>query len=255
MSFDINSIKKTKADTPARILLYGPHKIGKSTFAANADNPIFIPTEDGLEAIEAQAFPLCRQWSDVIDAVTTLYTEKHDFKTCVLDSADWAETLAQQEVVRNYKEKKVDGIESIGYGKGYVYAAETFRNLLDGLNSLRTHRNMEIIILCHAEIKRFDDPLAESYDRYQIKLHKIIGKMVQEWADIIGFSQNESTTKTKEGEGFDKDRTRAIDLNRRVIKLSPNAAYDAGNRYGLPETLPLDYAVFKDALNKARGEK
>lgn len=253
MSFDLSSIKKTKTDVPARILLYGPHKIGKSTFAASAESPIFIPTEDGLDAIDAEAFPLCREWSDVIAAVTALYTEDHKFKTVVLDSADWAETLSQRDVVDNYAEKKISGIEGIGYGKGYVYAAETFRNLLDGLNSLRTQRGMEIIILCHAEIKKFDDPLAESYDRYQIKLHKLVGKMVQEWADVIGFAQNEATTKTKEGEGFDKDRTRAIDLNRRVIKLNPNAAFDAGNRYGLPDTLPLCYADFKKALNEARG--
>jgi hypothetical protein len=31
---------------------------------------------------------------------------------------------------------------------------------------------MTIICLAHAEIKRFDAPDTEAYDRYQIKLHK-----------------------------------------------------------------------------------
>ena len=46
------------AKTPAKrslsdvsILLYGPSKIGKSTFASQAPNAIFIATEPGLNAL------------------------------------------------------------------------------------------------------------------------------------------------------------------------------------------------------------
>lgn len=245
MAFDLGSIKPTRKDTPARILVYGPHKIGKSTFAAAAPGAIFIPTEDGQENLDAQAFPLCRAWADVLSCVTALYSEKHEHKTVVLDSADWAEQLAQAKVGDG------KGVESIGYGKGYTFAADLFRELLDGLNALRTQRGMQIVLLCHAEIRRFDDPLADSYDRYQIKLHKLVGKMVQEWADVIGFAQIAQATKI-EDQGFDKSRTRVVSLEQRVLHLACSPAFDAGNRYDLPAKLPLVWGEFETALTAAR---
>ena len=250
MSFDLASIKPTRRDTPSRILIYGPHKIGKSTFAAQADGAVFIPTEDGQDHIDAQAFPLCQSWSDVMGAITTLYKDTHKFKTAILDSADWAESLCHKQVVAS-SEKSLNSIEDFGYGKGYVFAVDVFRQLLDGLNALRTDRGMQIIMICHAEIKRFDDPLADSYDRYQIKLHKLVGKLVQEWADVIGFAQQDVTTKTEE-KGFNKKRTRAIDVDRRVLRLAPSTAFDAGNRYDLPATIPLVWSEFNAALVAAK---
>ncbi len=253
MSFDLKSISSTRRDTPARILIYGPHKIGKSTFAAQAEGVIFIPTEDGQDAIDAQAFPLCKTWQDLLSCITTLYSDSHKFKTVVIDSADWAEALAHKQVCVNF-EKPITSIEEIGYGKGYVFSANLFRELLDGLNALRTKCGMQVIILCHAEIRRFDDPMADSYDRYQIKMHKLVSKMVQEWCDVIGFAQQEIATKTTEGKGFKKDetRTRAMDIDRRVLRLSGSAAFDAGNRYDLPTSVPLIWSEFETALNAAR---
>lgn len=251
MAFDLSSIRPTKRDTPSRILVYGPHKIGKSTFASQAPGAIFIPTEDGQDAIESQAFPLCESWDDLMGAINTLYSEDHDFRTAILDSADWAEALAYKKVVADTDKPKVKSIEDIGYGKGYTFAADLYRELLDGLNALRTHRQMQIVIICHAEIRRFDDPMADSYDRYQIKLHKLVNKMVQEWCDVIGFAQQDSTTKTDDV-GFDKKRTRAIDIDRRVLRLQGSAAFDAGNRYDLPATIPLIWSEFEKALTEAK---
>lgn len=253
MSFDLKSIKKTRRDVPPRILIYGPHKIGKSTWASQAPAPIFVPTEDGQDAIDAEAFPLCHTWDDVLSCVSTLYTGEHEYSTVVLDSADWAERLVRKYVCDDHEK---DSIEEFGYGKGYVYAAEAFGELLDGLNALRLKRGMMIILICHAEIRRFDDPQADSYDRYQIKLHKLVGKLVQEWADVIGFAQQDATTKTEENKNNKKEkgRTRVIDTARRSLHLGLNAAYDAGNRFDLPPTLPLVWSEFETALKNAKEQ-
>lgn len=251
MTFSILSVKKTRSDLPPRTVLYGPHKIGKSTFASCAPAPVFIQTEDGLEHIDAQAFPLCKSWGDLMGAIGSLYQEKHEFRTAVLDSADWAEKLLHATLC---KEKEVASIESFGYGKGYVFAAERFNELLEGLNALRVERGMHIVVLCHAEIKRFDDPMADSYDRYQIKLHKQTGKLLQEWADVIGFAQLDTVTKVEKKDDFKKsERTRAMTTGRRVIRLSGSPSFDAGNRYGLPDTIDLTWEAYANALNQARN--
>lgn len=251
MAFDLKSIKPTRRDVPPRILIHGQHKVGKSTWAAGAPGAIFIPTEDGQDAVDSSAFPLCNSWQDILDCITTLYSEPHEFLSVVLDSADWAEKLVHKSVCKDHDKS---GIEDFGYGKGYVYASDVFRELLDGLNALREKRNMQVIMIAHSEIKRFDDPLADSYDRYQIKMHKNIGKLCQEWADVIGFAQLDTLTRTEEL-GFDKKKTRAVDTGQRVLRLSPSAAYDAGNRFGLPPSLPLNYSAFEEAFkNKGTGE-
>jgi hypothetical protein len=247
--FDLKSIQPTRKDTPSRILIHGQHKVGKSTWAAGAESPIFIATEEGQDAIDAQAFPLCKTWADVLGCVTSLYQEEHKFKTVVLDSGDWAETLAQKHACAQQEKKS---IEDFGYGKGYTFAADIFRELIDGLDALRSAKQMQVIIICHSEIRRFDDPLADSYDRYGIKMHKMISKLVQEWADVIAFAQPATTTKT-EDKGFNKKRTRALDLNSRVLHLNGSPAFDAGNRYDLPPVLPLIWGEFEAALKAAKA--
>lgn len=250
MTFDLKSIRKTKSQAPERILLYGEHKIGKSTWASQAPDVIFIQTEDGLDNLDVAAFPLATSWDELMEAIGTLYDSEHDYKTVAIDSLDWAEKLAQQQACKDHEKS---GIEEFGYGKGYTYTAEVFAQLFDGLNALRTERGMRVILICHAEIKTFNDPLADSYDRYQIKLHKMIGKKAYEWCDVIGFAQQDAATK-EEDQGFGKKRTVVKDLSRRVLRLAPNAAYDAGNRYDLPAVLPLVWSDFEQALQTARGE-
>jgi hypothetical protein len=253
MAFSLAQVKTTRRDVPPRITLHGPRKIGKTTFGNCAPAPIFIPTEDGQDHVDAHAFPLCTSWSDVMSAIASLYDEKHDFKTVVLDSADWAERLLFQHVVAAAENPKIKNIEDFGYGKGYVFAAGHFVELLDGLNALRLERGMTTIVICHSEIKRFDDPLSNSYDRYQMKLHKQTGKLLEEWSDVIGFAQLEAFTRTETKNDFKKtERTLATTSGRHVLHLAPSPAFDAGNRYGMPEKIDLSWSAFADALTAAR---
>jgi hypothetical protein len=247
MSFSLADVKKTRRTLPPRTVIYGPHKVGKSTFAAGSPSPVFVQTEDGLDSIDTSAFPLAHSWADVLDSVKALYSDDHDYKTIILDSGDWAEKLCRAAVA---KEHGFDGIEGIGYGKGYTYTAEKFAELLHGLNTIRLQRDIGIVIICHSEIKKYDDPLGESYDRHQIKMHKDLSKMVQEWADVIGFAQIEKITKG-EKKGFTGEKFRAIGTGRHVLSLGNNPAFDAGNRYGLPQSISLDWAEYAAAIEAA----
>jgi hypothetical protein len=249
-TFSLASIRRTRSDMPPRTIVYGAHKIGKSTFANGAPGAIVIQTEDGMDAIDGAAFPLCKSWEDVLACVTALYQEQHEHKTVVLDSVDWAERLAQAAVCAD---QGVKSIEMIGYGKGYAFAADKFAELLDGMNALRTQRGMHVVLLCHSEIRRFDDPLADSYDRYQLKLHKQTAKLVQEWADVIGYAALDAVTKVEKEQGFKPARTRALTTGRRVLHLQGSPAFEAGNRYGLQASVPLEWAAYQAALDEARA--
>lgn len=243
MAFDLASIKRGKQRRPPRIVLYGVHGIGKSTFGAEAPNAIFIPTEDGADEVDCAKFPMCKTSNDVLEAIGTLYTEEHDFNAAVLDSADWLENILLAEMDRDYDAKE------LSYGKGSVILAEKWRILLEGFNALRTDRNMAVIFIAHTEIKRFDSPETEPYDRYQPKLQARSSALVQEWADAVLFT-NYKTLVKKEEVGFDKKVARGITTGERLVYSQETPAFFAKNRYGLPPSFKLGWSHFAAALEK-----
>lgn len=246
MAFDLSQIRKGKAQQAPRIFLYATHGIGKSTFASQAPSPIFIQTEDGLGSIDTSSFPLATSSEDILGAITTLYTEKHAYQTVVLDSADWCETIFQKEI-----ETKHDAKE-LAYGKGALILADKWKQTLDGLNALRNDKGMAVIILGHCEIKRFDSPEVESYDRYQPKLQTRASALVQEWADCVLFA-NYRTIVRKEDVGFNKSVSKGITTGERLLHTAETPAYLAKNRFSLAPTLPLDWAAFQAAISAAQS--
>lgn len=244
MAFDLKSIGSTKQNRPPRIVPYGPEGIGKSTFGASAPSPIFLPTEDGLDALDVQAFPLARTYADVESAISTLQNEKHSFSTLVIDSLDWLEPLVWGEVCKQHDKK---AIEDFGYGKGYTYAADQWRALLASLNSLRLDHNMAIVLIGHSMIKRFDDPAAEPYDRYRIKLHEKSSAVVREWSDVLGFASQRVITQ-KSDVGFNKKVARGVATGERMLWLHEQPAFEAKCRYAVPDSVPLSWDALMAAI-------
>jgi hypothetical protein len=249
MAINLSSLRRTAVKRPPRIFPYGIHGVGKSTFAAAAPNPVFIQTEDGLDALNVHAFPLARSFADVMDAVGALYEEDHKFETVVIDSVDWLEQLIWKDVAQ---EQKVASIEDIGYGKGYVFAQSRWSMLLEGLDLLRNERNMAIILLGHAAIKRFEDPTTDSYDRYGPDLHKNAASVLCEWCDIVGFVNFRVAVKQVDA-GFNKKTTKGVGTGQRTIFLEERPSFTAKSRWRIGTDCPLDWATFAARLEKAQG--
>jgi len=241
MSFDLKSIQKSTASAAPRIMLYGVEGIGKTTFASQAPNPVFILTEDGLGSLQVNHFPLCKSSDDVMTAIGSLYTDKHDYRTVVIDSLDWLEAIIQNEI-----ETKFDA-KDLAYGKGAIIAAQKWREVLDGLNALRNDKGMIVILLAHTTIKRFDSPEVEPYDRYQPKLQERSNAVVREWADAVLFA-NYKTIVKKDAVGFNQTNNRGISTGERLLYTSERPAYMAKNRYAMPETIPFTWDDFTNAI-------
>ena len=242
MAFDLKSIKKNTAIAAPRIMVYGVEGIGKSTFAAASPNPIYILTEDGLGLLKVDHFPIATSFKDVMDAIGVLYSDKHDFKTVVIDSLDWLEAIIQRETEQNYEAK------DLAYGKGAVIAAERWREILDGLNALRNDKGMIVILIAHTTIKRFDSPEVEPYDRYQPKLQERSNAVCREWVDALMFA-NYKTIVKKDDVGFNQTNNRGIGTGERMLFTSERPAYMAKNRYNLPDSIPLSWDAFAEAIN------
>jgi hypothetical protein len=71
---------------------------------------------------------------------------------------------------------------------------------------------------------------------------------VKEWADAVLFANYEISTVNK-GDG---PTAKAVGVSQgaRVMYTTRRASADAGNRYGLPAKLPLNWESFVDAVEK-----
>jgi hypothetical protein len=242
MAFDLKSILKNTAMAAPRVMVYGVEGIGKSTFGAGAPNPVYILTEDGLGSLNVDHFPLATSFQDVMDAISTLYKDNHAFETVVIDSLDWLEAIIQREIEQKYDAK------DLAYGKGALIAAERWREILDGLNALRNDKGMIVILIAHTTIKRFDSPEVEPYDRYQPKLQERSNAVVREWADAVLFA-NYKTIVKKDDVGFNQTNNRGISTGERLLFTSERPAYMAKNRYNMPESIPLSWDAFAEAIS------
>jgi hypothetical protein len=237
MAISLASLRSSTSLSPPRLLLYGVAGVGKTKLAADAPRPVMLQTEDGLGRIEATTFGLLRSFDEIMEALGALYSEPHDFETLVVDSLDWLEPLIWQHTARTHNQPD---IESFGYGKGYLAALDTWRSFLDGVNALRDERGMGVILIAHAEIKRFDSPETEPYDRYQPKLHRSASALVQEHVDAVLFANYRVST-LKSDVGFNKKVVRGVSGGDRLLHTAERPAFLAKNRFGLAETLPLSW--------------
>jgi len=248
MAISLASISKTTRNSlPPRVVIHGAQKIGKSTFAAGAYKPIFLPLEDGLSGIETSSFPLLKNYAEVDQALAELRSQPHDFGTVVVDSTDWLEPLIWEHTC---KANGWPSIETPGYGKGYVEANNVWRGFLDKLNALRIERSMSVILIAHSAVKRFEAPDTESFDRYELKMQKGALGLIVEWADCILFAQDEIAIKKEKLTG-DSVRTRGVSTGRRVMHTNAKPSFIAGNRYNLPDTLDLSWSALMRAMTPA----
>lgn len=231
-------IKRGIQAGPQKVVLYGPEGIGKSTFAAQFPNPLFLDVEEGTRHMDvARVDPSPASWTALLETVKEFLREgPGDFGTLVLDTADWAEQMCVKHVcAKNQKE----GVEDFSYGKGYTYVAEEFGRLLNLLSQV-VSGGANVVVLAHAKMRKFEQPdELGAYDRWELKLSKQVAPLVKEWSDMLLFANYKTMVVTK-GEGKNL-KAKAQGQGKRVLYTTHHACWDAKNRHGLADELPLDF--------------
>lgn len=250
MTSVLESIQHGRQPKPPRVLLYGVEGIGKSTFGSEAPKPIFVQTEDGLDEIDCDRFPLSETFDDVVAALKSLRDEKHDYESVVIDSLDWLERLVWDKLCEQYAVPSIEKVDG-GYARGYMHALSLWREVLDHLNVLRA-AGMVIVLIAHSKVERFEDPESSPYDRYSPRLHKHAAALVKEWCDAVLFATRKMRTQSEDA-GFNRKRTLAHAIGKdggdRVMRAYGCPSCVAKNRYGIAEELPLSWSAFMTALS------
>ena len=257
MSFDLSTLETDPTLRPPRMLLCGVEKIGKSTFAAGAPSPVFLPIrgEEGIDDLAVHRFPTCATFDETLAALRALAEQKHEFETVVIDSASTLEPLIWDAVCRA---EGVDSIEKVGggFGKGYIEAVSRWRLLMDLLDALRA-QGMASILIGHVTVRTFTDPTSENYDAYQLDLNKHAAAALMRWSDCILFANSRALIR-KESEGFNKTVRKAVLREERCLFTQKRPAHPGGGRgvYGrLPYELPLSWSAFEEAIQQAQETK
>ncbi len=227
---------------PFFVLIAGVPGIGKTTFAADAPSPVMLGPERGSTRMNTKRFDDINTFDDFVKGIQYLRNEKHDFKSVGIDSLDAIEPLIWQKVCIDYK---VKSIEDCGYGKGYTAALDYWQSVIDSLKDLRKNREMNIICIGHTHIKTINDPLHMTpYDRHVIKLNEKAAAKWREVVDALLFANYEDQVfKLRE-----KDtKAKATGPGIRKLYTNRHSSWDAKNRLGLPDELPLSYQAFADA--------
>lgn len=221
-----------------RVVIYGTEGIGKSTLAAQFPKPLFIDTEGSTSNMDVKRLDKPTSWTMLMNQIAFVKANPTVCKTLVIDTIDWAETLAIESVCAQHGKK---GIEDFGYGNGYTYVREEFGRFLNKLQEL-VDIGINVVLTAHSQLRKFEQPDEDgAYDRYELKLGKKTSSqtapVVKEWCDLLLFCNYKTMVMTSE------TKKKKATGGQRVMYTTHHPAWDAKNRHGLPDELPMDYAA------------
>lgn len=217
---------------PLKVVIYGAEGIGKSTFASQFPDPLFLDTEGGTSSLNVRRVKCGTSWEYLLDCVGEVIKDPSICKTLVIDTADWAETLCEKFVCEKYRKSN---IEDFGFGKGYVYLQDEFSKLLNSLNKL-IELGINAVIIAHGKPRKFELPEeAGQFDRWEMKLTRQVSPLLKEWCDMLLFCNYKTYVVTTE------NNTKKAQGGKRVIYTSHHACWDAKNRFSLPDEINLDF--------------
>lgn len=227
---------------------------GNKIVEHGSNSPIGIPIkgETGMDDLDIAKFPACQSFSDLLEAIGSLATSEHEYKTCVIDSASALGPLIYDDVCAEFKVNNVRKVSGFRTGEAAVQAR--WRQLLDSVDALREEKNMAVIIIGHIKIRKQKNPEGEDYDVYDFDLDNEVSELLKRWADLILFC-NTKVVVRKEGEDsqFSKAKRKTSDPTngQRFLYTQKRPAHPGGGRgvYGaLPYELPLSWSAFEEAV-------
>lgn len=225
-------ITRGKIKTALKIVVYGSEGVGKSTFASKFPDPVFIDTEGSTKQLDVARFDAPTSWEMILQQVDYVIQNPSVCKTLVIDTADWAEKFCIKAVCDRAQK---NGVEDFGWGKGYTYVQEEFGKLINKLSEV-VDKGIHVVVTAHAKMNKVEQPdEMGSYDRWELKLTKQCSPLLKEWADLLLFA-NYKTIVVNTGE----KKYKGQGGQQRIMYTTHNAAWDAKNRFGLPDVIPFD---------------
>lgn len=234
-------------DFPAKVVIFGVPKIGKTRFAAQSNDVFFLNIEGGLDYIgkKVRSTPKLNTFEEVVDWLRHIH-DSDIFKagTIAIDSLDWAEQLAQARLIKRYNAQSITdpAIKEFAYYKGVLMAAEETMLIMRALDAIYKKKGIKAILIAHSQVKKMDLPNKDPYERNEMKLSKQLGAKVLEWGDLVLFADY-SFHVNKEGKTSEQ---------KPILYAGGSPAFVGGGRMSLDKELPLDYKQLEQYITKGK---
>lgn len=213
-------------------LLHSPPKLGKTTFAAEFPDAVFLATEQGHNSLSCFKVDV-PSWDVLLSVGTELAAGGHGFKSVILDTADNALSAC-----RNYvcKKHNVDHEADLSYGKGYSLILNEFGRVLTKFSML----GLGLVLISHSEVLEITTRTGTTH-KIVPSLKSRARKLALGMSDFIFY-----------GDSLVAKDANGAEALQRIWRTKPHPNYEAGDRTGrLPDPLPMDFSVFKAAFDQA----
>lgn len=236
--------KGASKEVPPRIVIYGLPKTGKSTFASQAPDVLFLNIEDGLDylANEVKATSHLKSFDEVIDALKFIYNQEEAIcGTIAVDSLDWLEGLAQKKLIKLHNASSITDsrVKEFAYFQGVMEAADEAMKVFSWLDAIYKKHGIRAIMIAHSQLKHVDLPNKDPFQRSEMKMSKYLSAKAMEWGDIIlhaDYAFHIVDGKTSEP--------------KRVLYTGGSASFLGGSRMPLPKELPVSYQALEKEIKK-----
>lgn len=213
-----------------KALLYGPPKVGKSTFASqiNRDHTLFIATEPGLGALEVFQVPVTN-WKEFREVGADLAKDPKHYEVVVVDTVDELYRMCSDHVC---EELGIKHPADADYGKGWAAVRDEFALRVGKLTSL----GFGVWFISHAE----DREVKKKVGSKTVTQPSLTGQGRKYLTGFVDFIFLATWEGDEEGE-------------KRVLRTQGAEHHEAGGRLlegasPLPDPLPLDAGALRKAM-------
>ena len=234
MAIDIFSIQENVISRDLKgkfICIYGPEKVGKSTFGAKLPKPLFCNFEVGTNYLPVKPINIDK-WSVFKQVLRQLEDPRgHEFyDTVVIDTVSEAYASCEKFICQ---QAGVQKIGDIPYGRGYSDTKTEFEGALRKITML----GFGLCCICHAEKKNLPGPNDTIIETVQPAMPSRAADVVNRMVDIIAYID----------ERFD-DKGNSI--KRFITRRTPSVL--AGSRLPyLDAIIPFSYDELIAAIGRA----
>jgi hypothetical protein len=100
-----------------------------------------------------------------------------------------------------------------------------------------------VILVAHVKRENVKDPVHGNYAKWVAAVDKNVWTLTHRWADSVLFADYTSA--------YDAKKSQLMLTGDRVLRTVAGSGYDAKNRWGLTEEIPLTWEAVRGAMGKA----
>jgi hypothetical protein len=222
-------------------LLYGKPGIGKTELAAAFKKPVFLvdPQEDGILDLQANGdapedIPVY-ELEDEADLLKTLKgAPGMDCETVVIETLAGIEALIFNAAYARDKYKSWEKFEA--FATGPRSCVRTARDIVDLLSKI-ANTGKTVVMTAHSQIKKYSNPTGEDYDIILPQVTKQIWDPFAKWFQNVFYMSLDVQVDTDDRDALKKSK--GLSCGDRTLHVNVSAAFEAKNRYRLPDEIDM----------------